>query len=61
MRLHRNRCDPTAGRPFGAERVHLVDASCFPDIPATNLTLTIMANAWRIATESCMMMRQQRK
>jgi choline dehydrogenase-like flavoprotein len=41
------------GRPFGASRVHLVDSSCFPDIPATNLTLTVMANAWRIASESC--------
>ena len=42
----------TLGRPFGASRVHLIDASCFPAVPATNLTLTIMANAYRIASES---------
>jgi choline dehydrogenase-like flavoprotein len=44
-------CD-TLGRPFGAARVHLIDSSCFPDIPATNLTLTVMANAYRIASET---------
>ena len=34
------------------ERVHLVDASVFPSVPATTFTLTIMANAHRIAEES---------
>lgn len=34
------------------ERIHLVDASVFPSVPATTFTLTIMANAHRIATES---------
>jgi choline dehydrogenase-like flavoprotein len=33
-------------------RVHMVDASVFPTVPATTFTLTIMANAHRIATES---------
>jgi ferredoxin len=33
-------------------RVHLIDASVFPTVPATTFTLTIMANAHRIATES---------
>lgn len=37
------------GRPYGFERVHLVDASCLPSIPATPITLPVMANAWRIA------------
>ncbi|MDE3196290.1 MAG: GMC family oxidoreductase [Acidobacteriota bacterium] len=37
------------GRPHGFERVHLVDASCLPSIPATTITLPVMANAWRIA------------
>ncbi len=31
-------------------RVHLIDASVFPTIPATTFTLTIMANAHRIAS-----------
>jgi choline dehydrogenase-like flavoprotein len=39
------------GRPAGLERVHLVDSSCFPSIPATTITLSVMANAYRIATE----------
>jgi choline dehydrogenase-like flavoprotein len=36
------------GRPFGMSNVHLVDASIFPSIPATTITLTAMANAYRI-------------
>ena len=40
------------GRLPGLDRVHLVDASVFPSIPATTITLTIMANAHRIATQS---------
>jgi hypothetical protein len=32
--------------------IHLIDASVFPNVPATTFTLTIMANAHRIATES---------
>jgi choline dehydrogenase-like flavoprotein len=39
------------GRPYGYTRVHLVDASIFPSIPASSITLTIMANAYRIASE----------
>lgn len=37
------------GRPSGFQNVHIVDAACFPSIPATNVTLTVMANACRIA------------
>jgi choline dehydrogenase-like flavoprotein len=51
MRLERTAyTSDVEGRPFGFERVHLVDASCFPSIPASPITLSIMANAFRIAT-----------
>jgi hypothetical protein len=40
------------GRVGPWKRVHLVDASVFPSIPATTFTLTIMANAHRIASET---------
>jgi choline dehydrogenase-like flavoprotein len=39
------------GRLGAWDRIHLVDASVFPDVPATTFTLTIMANAHRIASE----------
>jgi choline dehydrogenase-like flavoprotein len=42
----------TLGQPTGLERVHLLDASVFPSIPATTITLTVMANAHRIATQA---------
>ena len=38
------------GRPFGSEHVHLIDASTFPSIPATTITLSVMANAHRIGS-----------
>ena len=38
------------GRLRQWSRVHMVDASVFPNVPATTFTLTIMANAHRIAT-----------
>lgn len=37
------------GRPSGLRRVHVVDASVFPSLPATTITLPVMANAQRIA------------
>jgi choline dehydrogenase-like flavoprotein len=40
------------GRMDRWPRIHLVDASVFPTVPATTFTLTIMANAHRIATET---------
>lgn len=40
------------GRLAPWDRIHLVDASVFPSVPATTFTLTIMANAHRIADES---------
>jgi choline dehydrogenase-like flavoprotein len=36
------------GRPSGLARVHLVDASVLPAIPATTITFPVMANAHRI-------------
>jgi choline dehydrogenase-like flavoprotein len=51
------RRNPTAlecdlmGRPSGFRRVHVIDAACFPSIPATNVTLSVMANAYRIADQ----------
>jgi choline dehydrogenase-like flavoprotein len=50
--------DPAVGGPFASDllgrvgswrRVHVVDAAVFPTVPATTFTLTIMANAHRIA------------
>ena len=40
------------GRIGSWERIHLVDASVFPTVPAMTYGLTVMANAHRIATES---------
>jgi choline dehydrogenase-like flavoprotein len=40
------------GRPAGCDRVHVVDSSILPSVPATPFTLTFMANAARIA-DSC--------
>jgi choline dehydrogenase-like flavoprotein len=40
------------GRLHNWNNVHLVDASVFPTVAATTFTLTIMANAHRIATEA---------
>jgi len=41
-------CD-LLGRPNGFRAVHVVDATGFPSIPATTITLSVMANAHRIA------------
>jgi ferredoxin len=40
------------GRVGSWDRVHLVDASVFPNVPAMTYGLTVMANAHRIASES---------
>jgi ferredoxin len=40
------------GRLRNWSRIHMVDASVFPTVPATTFTLTIMANAHRIAAET---------
>ena len=39
------------GRPPGWSRLHAVDSSVFPAIPATTITLSAMANAHRIGCE----------
>ncbi|HEV7677214.1 MAG TPA: 4Fe-4S ferredoxin [Candidatus Dormibacteraeota bacterium] len=41
-----------AGRVAGWRRVHLVDGAVAPSLAATSFTLTIMANAHRIASEA---------
>ncbi|HEV2033060.1 MAG TPA: GMC oxidoreductase [Candidatus Dormibacteraeota bacterium] len=52
------RLNPTAfevdviGRPYGFSNVHVVDASVFPSLPATTITLSVMANAHRIGTSA---------
>jgi hypothetical protein len=38
------------GRIAGLPHLHLVDASVFPSVPATTITLTAMANAHRIGS-----------
>ena len=38
------------GRPYGFKRVHAVDSTIFPNIPATTITLSVMANAHRIGS-----------
>jgi choline dehydrogenase-like flavoprotein len=40
----------TLGRPAGLTRVHAVDSSVLPSIPATTITFSVMANAHRIGT-----------
>jgi len=40
------------GRPAGMTRIHMVDAAVLPSIAATTITLTAMANAWRIGNEA---------
>lgn len=40
----------TLGRLPSHDRVHIVDSSVFPSIPATSITMSVMANAHRIAT-----------
>ena len=40
----------TLGRPAPAERIHVVDAACFPSVPGGTVTFPAMANAHRIAT-----------
>lgn len=40
----------TLGRPFGWRRIHAVDATVLPSVPATTITYPVMANAHRIGT-----------
>jgi len=42
------------GRPHGMARTHIVDSSVFPTIPTPTITLTVMANAYRIGQEVAM-------
>ena len=45
----------TFGRTSGLQRVHLIDSSVLPSIPATTITYTVMANAHRIGTLAAQM------
>jgi hypothetical protein len=38
------------GRIPGWQRIHLVDGAVLPSVPSTTFTLTVMANAHRIAS-----------
>jgi choline dehydrogenase-like flavoprotein len=40
------------GRPRGWSRIHAVDASVLPSVPATTITFSVMANAHRIGWET---------
>jgi hypothetical protein len=40
------------GRLTRWDRIHLIDGSVFPNVPATTFTLTVMANSHRIASEA---------
>jgi choline dehydrogenase-like flavoprotein len=44
----------TTGRLPRWDRVHVVDASVLPSVPATTVTLSVMANAHRIAAAAAM-------
>jgi choline dehydrogenase-like flavoprotein len=43
------------GRPFGMRQLHVVDSTVLPSIPATTITLPVMANAYRIGAEVSML------
>jgi choline dehydrogenase-like flavoprotein len=45
----------TTGRLPNWDRVHVVDAAVLPSVPATTVTLSVMANAHRIATAAAAM------
>jgi choline dehydrogenase-like flavoprotein len=47
-----DRTSDRLGRLASWDRVHLVDGSVFPSVPSTTFTLTVMANAHRIAAEA---------
>jgi ferredoxin len=42
------------GRPYGLQRVHAIDSTVLPSIPATTITYTVMANAYRIGSLAAM-------
>lgn len=45
-------CTDLLGRPNNLKRIHCIDSSVLPSIPATTITLSVMANAYRIGFES---------
>ena len=45
-------CSDILGRPNNLKRIHCIDASVLPSIPSTTVTLTVMANAFRIGSKA---------
>jgi choline dehydrogenase-like flavoprotein len=45
----------TLGRPNGWTRLHAVDSTVLPSIPATTITFSVMANAHRIGWQSALL------
>ena len=39
------------GNPKGLEKIHIIDSSIFPSLPATTIGMLTMANAYRIVSE----------
>ena len=39
------------GNPVGWQKIHIVDSSIFPSLPATTIGMLAMANAYRIVFE----------
>lgn len=53
MRQHPGELETdTLGRLSGWRRIHIVDASALPDVPATQITFSVMANAHRIGWQT---------
>jgi hypothetical protein len=40
------------GRPANLKRTHIIDSSCWPNVPSATVTLTLMANSMRISEEA---------
>jgi choline dehydrogenase-like flavoprotein len=51
----RNTTTDRLGRLARWDRIHLIDGSVFPNVPATTFTLTVMANSHRIAREAMLL------
>ena len=50
--IHKNLYTNKNGEISNFKNVFIIDSSNFPNIPAGDVSLTIMANALRIATEN---------
>ena len=50
--VHATSSSDILGRPNNLKRIHCIDASVLPSIPSTTVTLTVMANAFRIGSKA---------